>query len=86
MNPDRLIFTATVSIHLDKLLVETLSDEIALAITEQAKKDLRSSAAVKKQIAKAATTKLLTMLGVPAEEPIRKATQPTMKEEAKDGQ
>ena len=81
-NPDGLIFTCTVSVYLDKLLVETLSDEIAVTITEQAKKDLRSNAAVKRQIAKVATKKLMTMLGVEEETEV-KAEAPAVPEESK---
>jgi len=51
------------------VLLETLSTEIESAIREQAIKDLRSSTAVKKVIARAATTMLLTMLGVEPETP-----------------
>jgi len=62
-NPDRLTLTATVTVYLDKLLLTTLSEEVTSTIREQAIKDLRSNTTVKKAIAKAATEKLLTMLG-----------------------
>lgn len=62
-NPDRLVVTETVTLYLDKLLLETLSQELRLAIQEQARKDLKSSPAVRKLIARAATDKLLLMLG-----------------------
>jgi hypothetical protein len=62
-NPNRLVLTATVTIYLDKLLGSILDDEIAKAIREQAVKDLQTNAEVKKAIAKAATEKLLQMLG-----------------------
>jgi len=61
-NPDKLILTQTLTIYLDKILFETLDDEIRAAITAQAKKDLLHSSAVKKLIAVAATKKLLQML------------------------
>jgi hypothetical protein len=66
-NPERLVLTQTISIYLDKVLLDTLSTEIEQAIRAQAIRDLRTSAAVKKVIAKAATAKLLHMLG--ADEP-----------------
>ena len=69
-NPERLCLTATISVYLDKVLLETLSTEIEQAIRAQAIRDLRSSTAVKKVIAKAATSKLLQMLGAePPQEP-----------------
>jgi hypothetical protein len=68
-DPQRLILTQTVTVYLDRVLVETLSDELTNAITEQAKKDLLSNSTVRKLVAKAATEKLLSMLGyVPGEE------------------
>lgn len=65
-NPDRLVLTATVSVYLDKVLLQTLNEEVTQAIREQAIKDLRSNTAVKKVIARAATAKLLSMLGASA--------------------
>jgi hypothetical protein len=65
-NPNRLVLTATVSIYLDRLLLQTLSEEVTTAIRAQAVKDLNSNASVKKLIAKAATEKLLNMLGAEA--------------------
>lgn len=62
-DPKRLILTQTVTVYLDRVLVETLSDELTKAITEQAKKDLLSNSTVRKLVAKAATEKLLQMLG-----------------------
>lgn len=64
-SPDRLVLTATCTLYIDKLMLEALSDELTAAIRAQAKKDLLSNPAVKKAIAKAATEKLLEMLGVP---------------------
>jgi hypothetical protein len=64
-NPERLILTQTATLYLDRVLLETLSAEVADSIRAQAIKDLKSSKAVKKAIADAATKKLLTMLGVP---------------------
>jgi hypothetical protein len=63
LNPERLMLTATVNFYLDKILIQTLSEELEVTIREQAKKDLLSNSAVKKLIAKAATEKLLQMLG-----------------------
>lgn len=63
LNPDRLVLSATVTLYLDKLLLTTLSQEVDAAIREQAVKDLQHNRAVKRGIAKAATQKLLTMLG-----------------------
>ncbi len=67
-NPDKLILTATVSMYLDKLMVQTLDDQIAQQITTQAVKDLQKNKAVKKAIAAAAQKKLLDLLGVQAED------------------
>jgi hypothetical protein len=65
-NPERLVLSITLTTYLDKLLLQTLSDEVTNAIRAQAVKDLSSNSAVKKLIAKAATAKLLTMLGAEA--------------------
>ncbi len=76
-NPERLVLTATVSLYLDRLLLDTLNDQLATSIREQAIHDLKSDPKVKKQIAAAATRKLLSMLGVndaPTGEP--QAVQP----------
>ena len=67
-NPDRLLLTSTVSLYLDKLLVQTLDDVIAIQIKEQAAKDLQGNKQVKKVIAEAAQRKLLTLLGVKEED------------------
>lgn len=64
LNPDRLILSAAVTIYLDRILVSILSDEVEAAIRAQAVKDLQGNKAVQKQIAQAATAKLLQMLGV----------------------
>jgi hypothetical protein len=58
-NPDRLALTATVSLFLDKVLIETLKDELVIAIREAAKEDLRTNQVVRQQVAKAAVAKLL---------------------------
>ena len=68
-NPDKLILTQTVVLYLDKVLLTTLDAALASAIQEQAVKDLQHSTAVKKLIAKAATEKLLKMLGFIEEVP-----------------
>jgi hypothetical protein len=66
-NPDRLIVTQTVTLYLDRVLLSSLSAEVEAAIRAQAVADLKSNSRVKKQIAAAATSKLLSMLGVPPE-------------------
>ena len=67
-NPDRLVLTLTTTLYLDRLLTDVLSAEVADAIRARAIKDLKSNAAVKQQIAIAATNKLLEMLGAKPEE------------------
>jgi hypothetical protein len=67
-NPERLVLSATVTVYLDKALLQTLDEEVTRAIREQAIRDLRSNSTVKKLIAKAATEKLLAMLGATAPE------------------
>lgn len=62
-NPERLTLTVTATIYLDKVLLQTLSEEVTQAIRAQAIKDLQSNPKVRKLIAAAATQKLLTMLG-----------------------
>lgn len=64
----KLVLTATVSMYIDRLLVETLSDSIADQIKEQAAKDLQKNKQVKKVIAAAAQRKLLNLLGVKEED------------------
>jgi hypothetical protein len=63
-NPDKVILTSTVSLYLDKLALQALSDEIEQAVRRQAKRDLKSSLAVRKVISAAATAHLLKLLGV----------------------
>jgi hypothetical protein len=70
-NPQKLTLTATVTVFLDRLLVETLDDAVAQAVTEQARKDLQGNKAVRRQIAEAATTLLLKKLGVEPESSTR---------------
>lgn len=50
-DPARLILTQTVTVYLDRVLVETLNEELTRAVAEQAKKDLLSNSAVKKLVA-----------------------------------
>src|SRR5580704_12799768 len=66
-NPNRLTLTSTVTIYLDKLLSDVLSDEVSELVRQQARKDIQSNRAVKREIALAAQRLLLTMLGVPSE-------------------
>jgi hypothetical protein len=63
-NPEKLILSATVTLFIDRLLVETLSDELEAQIRSQAIKDLKRNKEVQKAVAEAATKKLLQMLGV----------------------
>jgi hypothetical protein len=65
----KLVLTATVTLYLDRILVETLSDEIEKAIRLQATKDVKSNKEVRDTIAKAATNRLLDMLAVQTEPP-----------------
>ena len=67
-DPSRLILTATATLYIDRVLVETLNSEVESAIRTQARKDLKGNKEVQKQIAEAATQRLLSMLG--------QATQP----------
>lgn len=62
--PNRLILTQTITLYLDKLLTDVLSDEIASIIREQAKKDISTNKQVKKAISAAAQQLLLERLGV----------------------
>lgn len=74
-NPDRVCLLQTTAIYLDRLAADVLGEEVSQAVREQARKDLQSNKAVKKEIHAAATRLLLGMLGVatgvepPAEEP-----------------
>lgn len=61
---NRLILTQTVTLLLDRTLVESLSKEVEEAIRRQAAKDLKGNAEVRKAISKAAEAKLLELLGV----------------------
>ena len=67
-NPQKLAVTVTVAFYIDKILMETLSDEVEATIREQARKDLLKNRQVKKAIAAAAQKKLLELLGVPEPE------------------
>jgi hypothetical protein len=58
-NPNRLALTATVSFFIDKVLIDTLNDELVSAIREAAREDLKSNQVVRQQVAKAAVAKLL---------------------------
>jgi len=67
-NPDRLVLSLTITAYLDKVLLQTLQEEVTTIIREQAIRDLRGNKTVKALIAKAATTKLLSMLGASEQE------------------
>jgi hypothetical protein len=64
-DPSKAVLTVTITLYLDRLLSDVLSDEIAGQIREQATKDLRSNKQVRKMIQDAASEKLLSMLGAP---------------------
>lgn len=63
-NSNQLIVTQTVTIFLDKILVSSLSEELATIIRQQAHKDLKKNKIVQQAVAEAASKKLLNMLGV----------------------
>lgn len=63
-NPNQLIVTQTVTIFLDKILMNSLSEELATIIRQQAHKDLKKNKIVQQAVAEAASKKLLNMLGV----------------------
>jgi hypothetical protein len=68
MNPTRLLVTQTISFYLDKVLIGSLTEELAQLIRAQARKDLKSNPEVKKAVAEAASRKLLAMLGVESQQ------------------
>jgi acyl-CoA hydrolase len=68
LNTERSSLTVTVTLYLDKLLTEATSQAVAEMIAKQAAHDLKRNPTVKAEIAKAATKKLLTLLGVTGEE------------------
>jgi hypothetical protein len=63
-DPSKLVLSATVVLYVDRILLSSLSSEIETAIRAAAVKELRGNRAVKKVIAEAAVSKLLSMLGV----------------------
>jgi hypothetical protein len=63
-NPNKLVLTQTVTLYLDKLLTDILSEEVAIAIQTQAKKDLLHNKQIKKAISAAAFQLLKERLGV----------------------
>jgi hypothetical protein len=65
LRPEKLALTITATLYLDRLLVETLNQEIEKAIREQAIRDLQENKEVKLAVFKAAQRKLLALLGVP---------------------
>jgi hypothetical protein len=67
-DPSRLVLTATVTLYLEKVLLETLSAELEAAIRSQALKDIRGNKEVRARIAEAAEQKLLSLLNVPETE------------------
>lgn len=58
-NPEQLVITATVTLFVNKVLVETLNEELVAAIREAAREDLKSNQVVRQIVAKAAVAKLL---------------------------
>lgn len=61
---NRLILTQTVTLLLDRVLVEQLSKDVEAAISRQAARDLKRNPKVQKAISEAAQKKLLELLGV----------------------
>lgn len=61
-DPTRVSLTVTVSLYIDRLLVETLSNELEQAIQSQAIKDIKRNKEVKRLVAEAASAKLLQIL------------------------
>ena len=66
-NPDKVIVNAMVTLYLDKVVLETLGKEIAAAVQEQAKKDLKTRA-VQRELARLSTKYLASLLGIKEEE------------------
>lgn len=60
-NPERVLVVATVSLWMEKVLIQALGKELEEVITEAAKKDLQGRA-VRKEIKALATKKLIQML------------------------
>jgi hypothetical protein len=67
VNPEKFAVSATVTFWIDKILINTLSDELEKIIRAQAYKDLKSNLAVRKAVAEAASNLLLERLGVEIE-------------------
>jgi hypothetical protein len=60
----RLVLTETVTLYLDRILLETLGSEVESSIREQAIKDLRKNKSLRAAVQASATKRLLGMLGV----------------------
>lgn len=61
----KLVLTQVVTVYLDRLIKDLLSEEVATLIREQAAHDIRVNKQVRKVIQEAATRLLLDKLGVP---------------------
>lgn len=62
-DPTKLVLTCTVTMILERTLIESLNEVVTQTIRDRAIKDLQSNRAVKKVIADAAQLKLLALLG-----------------------
>lgn len=62
-NPEKLILTATTTLWLDRVLLESLSDEIGKAVRQKAIEDLNTRG-VQKELRNLVTQYLAKLLGV----------------------
>ena len=67
-DPTHVVVTATVTLYLDRLLVDTLSSELEKSVREAAVRELENNQEVKLAVFKAAKAKLLAMLEVETKE------------------
>lgn len=63
LNPEKLILTATATLWLDKVLIETLSEELQRIVREKAIEDLKAPG-VQKELRRLATAHLAKLLGI----------------------
>ena len=61
-NQDRYIVTQTLTLYLDKLMLATLSDELAAVIAQKAREDFKKPAVVK-ELRRLTTEHLAKLLG-----------------------
>lgn len=62
-NPDRLILTQTVQVFLDKVLLQTLNDELEQIISAKAREDFKKPSVVR-ELRTLATQYLAKILGI----------------------